>query len=263
MKPLALLPYAIAVLSAAASTVFFLQMGSAKEQLRQESAQAATQATALQTQLTEAAARSEVLQKKLGVLDSDLGQAKSQATAAEARGTQLARETTQLRNQLAAKTDSAQALAGELGQLKQELAQVKLNAATTAAEQSEDHKTSLAALQSRVAELEAAAAKPSLRGNRANRSSKTAPGANGSLQPNDEAASYPVLSIAPANAFVVINAGVAQGIEPKQKLVISRAGQTLAEAVVSSCDDNFSIAQIVSQSLKGNLAKGDLATFEP
>ena len=66
---------------------------------------------------------------------------------------------------------------------------------------------------------------------------------------------------AAAHAFVVIKAGTAQGIEAKHNLVISRGGKVLAQAVVSSSQENYAIAQIVTGSLEGNLNKGDLATF--
>jgi peptidoglycan hydrolase CwlO-like protein len=153
MKPLTLILCVIAILGSVASTFFFFQIGTAKEQLQQEVALAATRATEQQAKITEAAAQSEALQKRLAALDSELGEAKSKASAADARSTQLGREAAQLRNQLTAKTEAGQALTAELSQLKQELAQVKLTAATTAAEQSEAYKATIAGLQARITDL--------------------------------------------------------------------------------------------------------------
>ena len=265
MKPLTLILCLIAILGSAASTFFYFQIGSASEQLQQDAALTATKTTELQTKLNEAAVQGEVLQKRLAELDSELGEAKTKASAADARSTQLGRETSQLRNQLAAKTESAQALAAEISQLKRELSEIKLSTSTAAAEQSESDKTTIAVLQARITDLLAAANKASVR------TGKPKPGVKaGAALAGDgvlparaaDGANYQVVSIGANNAFVVINAGSAQGIVDKQNLVISRNGNALAEAVISSCQENYSIAQIVTRSLMGGLSKGDLATFE-
>jgi type II secretory pathway pseudopilin PulG len=73
MKPLTLILCVIAILGSVASTFFFFQIGTAKEQLQQEVALAATRATEQQAKITEAAAQSEALQKRLAALDSELG----------------------------------------------------------------------------------------------------------------------------------------------------------------------------------------------
>jgi hypothetical protein len=264
MKPLTLILCVIAILGSVASTFFFFQIGTAKEQLQQEVAVAATQATQLQGKITEAAAQSDALEKRLAALDSELGEAKSKASAADARSTQLGRETTQLRTQLTAKTEAAQALTTELSQLKQELAQIKLTAATTAAEQSEEYKTTIANLQARITDLIAINTKANARGGKAGRgvNADTAPDATAPTPLIvEDADGFQVVSIGVENGFVVIKAGTAQGIQPQQNLIISRVGKVLATAVVSSSQENYAIAQIVAGSLKGNLNKGDLATF--
>ncbi len=74
---------------------------------------------------------------------------------------------------------------------------------------------------------------------------------------------FQVVSIGSDNGFVVIKAGSAQGLQPKDNLLISRAGKVLATAVVSSSQENYAIAQIVAGFLKGNLSKGDIATLAP
>ena len=261
MKPLTLILCLIAILGSAASTFFYFQIDSAKEQLLQDSTLAATKTNHLKAQLNDAAVQGEVLQKRLAELDSELGEAKTKASAADSRSTQLGRETSQLRTQLAAKTESAQALATELIQVKRELSQAKLSASTASAEQSESDKTTIAVLQARITDLLAAAAKAPLRSVKPARTLRAADGSL--LPPSADGISYQVVSIGANNAFVVINAGSALGIADKQNLVISRNGQTLAEAVISSCQEKFSIAQIVPRSLQGGLSKGDLATFEP
>ena len=269
MKPLTLILCIIAILGSVASTFFFFQIGTAKEQLQQEVALATTKATQLQGKITESAAQSDALEKRLAELDSELGEAKSKASAADARSTQLGREATQLRTQLTTKTEAAQALTTELSQLKQELAQIKLTAATTAAEQSEAYKSTIANLQARLTDLIAINTKANPRGGKSTRgvNADSAQGAVASATDAppplvvEDSNGFQVMSIGADNGFVVIKAGSAQGIQPKQNLVISRSGKVLATAVVSSSQENYAIAQIVTGSLKGSLSKGDLATF--
>ena len=263
MKPLTLILCVIAILGSVASTFFFFQIGTAKEQLQQEVALAAKQATELQGKITEAAAQSEALQKRLAAMDSELGEAKSKASAADARSTQLGRETTQLRTQLTNKTEAAQTLATEINQLKQELAQIKLTAATTAAEQSEEYKTTIANLQARITDLIAINTKANSRSATTNRTVNAVSTPTPEAPPLvvEDADGFQVASIGADNGFVVIKAGTAQGIQPKQNLLISRSGKVLATAVVSNSQENYAIAQIVTGSLKGNISKGDLATF--
>ena len=263
MKPLTLILCVIAILGSVASTFFFFQIGTAKEQLQQEVALAAKQATELQGKITEAAAQSEALQKRLAAMDSELGEAKSKASAADARSTQLGRETTQLRTQLTNKTEAAQTLATEIHPLKQELAQIKLTAATTAAEQSEEYKTTIANLQARITDLIAINTKANSRSATTNRTVNAVSTPTPEAPPLvvEDADGFQVASIGADNGFVVIKAGTAQGIQPKQNLLISRSGKVLATAVVSNSQENYAIAQIVTGSLKGNISKGDLATF--
>ena len=259
MKPITLILCVIAILGSAASTFFFFQIGDAKELLQQEIAMAATQSTELNTKLTEAAAQSSALQKRLAELDSDLGEAKSKASAADGRNTQMGRELTLLRTQFTTQTESAQALTGEIAQLKRELAQLKLSASANESALSDNHKTEIAVLEARITDLIASTAKPNAhRGLNAGASLA----ADGSATMSEEnGTSYQVVSIGANNAFVVINAGAANGILAQQNLAINSNGKVIAAAVISSSQENYSIAQIVPHSLKGKLSKGDLATF--
>jgi hypothetical protein len=46
------------------------------------------------------------------------------------------------------------------------------------------------------------------------------------------------------------------------KFTISRAGDILAESVISDVQDSFAIAQIVPTSIKSPLKSGDIASFQ-
>ncbi|HEY8933095.1 MAG TPA: hypothetical protein VIM44_07275 [Rariglobus sp.] len=250
MKSLTLALCVIAILGSAASTFFYFQVGNSKELLKQDVVKAQARATELQSKLDDSTSQAEVLQKRLAELDSDLGEAKSKVTAADSRSTQLTRDIAQLRNQLTAKADAEQALNGEIAQLKREIAQAKLGASGATAEEVDAYKASIAALQAKVTELEAG------RGVKAG----TVDGTGTTAAPSVAGLKGEVVSIGAQNAFVVINAGSAAGVQPGQKFAITRNGAAVADAQVSSVQEGFSIAQIVAGSIHGGLVKGDLAT---
>ncbi len=257
MKSITLILCVIALLGSAASGYFYMQIGSTRDQLQLKINQAESRSTELQTKLAEAGAQGEVLQKRLAELDADLGDAKSKVSAAEGRNTQLGRDVQQLRNQLTAKNDAEQTLNREISQLKRELAQSKLAASAASPEEVDGYKATIATLQARINEL--AAGRPSSTAVRGG-PSEAVTGASNSAGA-DAGASFEVVSIGEKNGFVVINGGSAKNVVSGQKLTISRDGKTVAETVVSSVQDSYAIAQVVTGSLRGGLLKGDVATI--
>lgn len=257
MKSLTLALCVVAILGSAASTFFYFQIGNTKEQLKQEVATSQANAANLQGRLNESTAQGEVLQKRLAELDTDLGDAKSKATAAEGRVAQLTRDLAQLKNQLTAKSDAEQALNREIADLKREIAQAKLAAAAASPEEIEAYKTTIASLTAKVSDLEAS------RATLANTTATTAAGgtATAAAPGAPAGSSAQVVSIGASNAFVVLNIGASQGVQPNQKVNITRAGAAVASAVVSSVQGDYSIAQIVAGSIRGGLLKGDTATL--
>jgi peptidoglycan hydrolase CwlO-like protein len=257
MKSLTLALCVIAILGSAASTFFYFQIGKSKEVLQQQVTTTENRASDLQNKLTESAAQSEALQKRLAALDSDLGEAKSKVTTAETRNSQLSRDVSQLRNQITAKEDAEQSLNREIGDLKRELAQAKLNASSATPEEIEGYKSSIATLQARVNELQAG------RGNTvAMMPNTTVPGT--AATPAAEAPSSlsaEVVSIGNKNAFVVLNVGSDQGVQVNQQFAISRDGSDVAKASVSSVEKNYAIAFVAADSLRGGLLKGDKAAL--
>ncbi len=257
MKSLTLALCVVAILGSAASTFFYFQIGNTKDQLKQEVATTQTRSNELQGRLTESTAQGEVLQKRLAELDTDLGDAKSKATAAEGRNAQLTRDVALVRSQLTAKTEAEQALNREITELKREVAQAKLAASSASPEEIEGYKTTIASLQSKVTELEAAR---TTTGGIAN---TTASGATGAGQVAGAAAgtSAKVVSIGEKNAFVVLDIGSAQGVQVGQKINVTRDANTVATALVSSVQESYSIAQINAGSIRGGLVKGDSAAI--
>lgn len=262
MKSLTLALCVIAILGSAASTFFYFQIGNTKEELKAQVATTETRANDLQAKLAESTAQGEALQTRLLTIDNERAEAVSKATAAESRNTQFSRDISQLRNQVTAKEEAEQALNTEVGQLKRELAQARLAASAATPEEVEAYKTNIATLTARVAELESGRGTGTL---------ASLPNTTGGTSSSVAAQAAPVaassdlkaevVSIGAQNAFVVLNVGSASGVQAGQRFAITRNGSTVADALVSSVQENFSIAQIATGSLRGGLNKGDSATI--
>lgn len=258
MKSLTLVLCVIAILGSAASTFFYIQIGKTKEQLQEQVATSTKNANELQAKLVEANTQGEATQKRLLTVDNERAEAISKATAAESRSTQLARDIATIRNQLTAKDDAEQALNREITQLKRELAQAKLAAASASPEEIEGYKATIATLQAKVTELESSR---STVGKLANTTAASASGATATSSTAAGGINAEVVSIGAMNAFVVLNAGSANGVQAGQNFTITRKGTTVATAQVSSVQENYAVAQIAASSLRGGLVKGDTATI--
>lgn len=259
MKSLTLALCVVAILGSAASTFFYFQIGNTKDELKQEVAAAQSNATNLQGRLNESTAQGEVLQKRLAELDADLGDAKSKATAAEGRNAQLTRDVALVRSQLTAKTEAEQSLNREIADLKREVAQAKLASSAASPEEIDGYKATIAALQSKVTELEASRST----GGTMTGGSLVSSGSGSAAQPAGAAAgtSAKVVSIGEKNAFVVLDIGSAQGVQVDQAINVVRDGNTVATAKVSSVQEGYSIAQINVGSIRGGIMKGDSAAI--
>jgi len=261
MKSLTLALCVIAILGSAASTFFYFQIGNTNKELKAQVATTETRANDLQAKLSESTAQGEALQTRLLTIDNERAEAVSKATAAESRNTQFSRDISQLRNQVTAKEEAEQALNTEVGQLKRELAQAKLAASASTPEEVEAYKTNIATLTARVAELESGrgtgtmVSLPNTTGGTSTSTSAASPAAASSDLKAE------VVSIGAQNAFVVLNVGSASGVQAGQRFAITRNGNAVAEALVSSVQENFAIAQIATGSLRGGLNKGDNATI--
>ncbi|HTJ79776.1 MAG TPA: hypothetical protein VL357_12345 [Rariglobus sp.] len=248
MKSLTLVLCVIALLGSAASTFFYFQIGDTKTKLQQQVTLADNRTTDVQAKLSDANGQIDALQKRLASMDSDLGDAKSKLTSADNHSVELARNVDQLTNQVTAKEDAIKSLNEEVAGLKRDLGEAKLNAVSP--EEIDNYKKTIASLQDRVAELMAG--------------KTTVVAADGTSQvvaaPASAGLSGQVVSVGTQNAFVVLNLGSAQGVQVNQKFTITRGGNTLATAAVSSVEASYSIAQIATDSLRGDLGKGDIAT---
>jgi len=69
--------------------------------------------------------------------------------------------------------------------------------------------------------------------------------------------------VGPRNAFVVINYGKSHGALPNQRFEIKRGLDVLAMVEISDLTENYSVAQVLPETLSGNLRKGDAAIITP
>jgi hypothetical protein len=69
---------------------------------------------------------------------------------------------------------------------------------------------------------------------------------------------YQVVRVGPRDAFVVLDFGAAHGARPGQILSLWRGTSELARVQISDARPRFSLAQVLSATLKGQLQTGDL-----
>jgi len=103
MKKLTLTLSIVAILGAAASAWFYIQIGNTKQELSDKLAAETTRAADLDTELNKSKEQAANLQQRLTTLDSELGDTKSRLSSSEARSVQINRDLTQIRSQLEAK----------------------------------------------------------------------------------------------------------------------------------------------------------------
>jgi len=262
MKSLTLVLCVIAILGSAASTFFYFEIGKSKDVLKKQVTESSAATADLTAKLAEATTKGDSLQKQVLSLDNERAEAISKASAAESRSTQLTRDVAQLNNQVTAKADAEKSLNTEISQLKRDLAQARLATSSATPEEIEGYKTKIDTLEARLKELSSTpAAVASTSGMSASGSTEagsTTPAAPVAA-PSDLSAE--VVSIGAQNAFVVLNAGSAKGVQAGQNFAITRGGNNVAKAQVSSVLENYAVAQISAGSLQGSLNKGDIAAL--
>lgn len=256
MKALTLVLCILAILGSAASGFFWWQIGETKTKLQADLAAEQSKATTLQTNLTQTTATLEQKQAQLAETDAALGDAKRGLTAAEARNVQIAREVDTLKKTIATKEEHERKLNTDLDALRRELVQTRLAAQVGSPEELEKAKQTIASLEARITQLQASPA--------AGGSGVSGTGADAAAQaaPSARAAAARVAQVGTRNAFVVLDLGVADGIKTGNKFIITRDGDTIAEAIVSEVKDTFAIAQVLPSSIKSTLKAGDTASYQ-
>lgn len=247
MKSLTLVLSVIAILGAAASGFFYVQIGNTKADLQAKLNQSQQQTTTTQAKLTDANSQIDTLQKRLTSMDDDLGSTKTKLTEADNHNVELARQVEQANNQVAARDDAVKSLNNQIGDLKNQIAAAQLAANQAVQTQADTDKKTIDDLKSQLAQLQPATPIVGV-----SAAGSVATPANLSGQ---------VVSIGMKNAFVVLNIGAPQGVKVGQKFSIANSAGVLATAQVSSIEGDYSIAQVDASSLIAGLAKGDTATL--
>ncbi|MEO6246587.1 MAG: hypothetical protein ABIQ12_14255 [Opitutaceae bacterium] len=243
----------VALLGSTVSAVLFFQIGNSKRILEMRFADAATRATKLDTDLAVANEQNGSLKAKLGALevragglDAELGATKAKLTAADARATQLTVDLSQTRDVLALYESTARALADDVTALRKDLEESRASNAAPEA---------VAAYRSTILELEGQLATA--------RNAPSAPAtASGSTAVfASRAGRASVLTVGPNNAFVVLNFGEARGAQLGHRLSVSQGTNVVATVLISDVRANFSVAQVMPDTLRGVLQKGDSAVL--
>ena len=254
MKALTLVLCVLALLGSAASGFFWWQIGNTKEDLKQQLSSEQSRAASLQSNLNETNTQLEQKVAQLTQTDTELGDTKSKLSAAEARNVQISREVASLKTAYAAKDESEKKLTADVDALRRDLVQTRLAAQVGNPEEIERYKQTIASLESRLGEIQGIAPAATSTG---------AGSASAGPVRSERTAAARVALVGTKNAFVILELGASDGIAAGNKFNLSRAGELLAESVISEVTETYAIAQIAPSSIKGALKEGDIASFVP
>ncbi|MFH1497761.1 MAG: hypothetical protein ABII82_08030 [Verrucomicrobiota bacterium] len=261
MKKLTLTLCIVAILGAAASAFFYIQIGNTKQQLSDDLSAESSRAAALEADLAKSKEQAANLQQKLTQVDSELGDAKSRLSSSEARAVQINRDLTQVRSQLTTKEQAAQDAQQQIEQLRSELVKARLNTTGGSPEELEQYKQTIAGLEARIQELQSRTSSTgAITGNTTTPGSTAAASgetlaATGSTLPANFTTQ--VASVGPMNAFVVLSFGSNDGAQAGQNFTIVRNGEEIARAQVSEVKEGYAIAQVIPATIKSALRAGD------
>jgi len=253
MHRLPLLLCAVALLGSTASAVLYLRIGNSKQLLEMRLTEVSNRASKLDADLAASNQQNGSLKARLGNVSAELAAAKTKLTGTNAKIADLDRKLGTAQSDLSAARDvvavyeqTARALADEVAALRQDLADTRASNASPEA---------VAAYRSTIAELERQLATA--------RNGAAAPAAAGASTAvfTSRAGRATILTVGPENAFVVLNFGSARGAQLGQKLAVNQGADEVATVLISDVRTNFSVAQVLPDTLRGVLQKGDLAVL--
>ena len=254
MSRLPLILCLVALAGSVVSAVLFLRIGNSKQLLEARLADSTARTSQLESSLAQANEQSGALKSQLQAASASIAEsrthldaARAQATAAEARATQTATELAQAKAVVGLYEQTSRALAEDLEILRQDMATLRATHATP--ETVEAYKGTISELEKQLASARSGTAAPRVAG------ASTAVFTN-------RAGRATVLSVGPQNAFVVLNFGSARGAKLGHKLVVSQGDTPVATVTISDVRNNFSVAQIIPDTVKAALQKGDEAVLQ-
>ncbi|MBI3886656.1 MAG: hypothetical protein HY302_13140 [Opitutae bacterium] len=240
------LPLYAWLLAAAAAllAVGFFVLQSDNTALRENSVAQLQQIAALRQELDRSREHADVAGRRAVELDSQLALAKTRLKSNDTGTVQLARELHTLRSQLAEREQRESALSSELAAVKQQLAAaISARAETEAAGNTAPGAASASVAPGQIAPIPADA---------------PAPAAAIAATPADPA--HTVVRVGPRDAFVVLDYGTDHGASVGRLVLLRRGANTVACVRISDARPAFSVAQVLPESLKGQLQPGDLVS---
>lgn len=254
MPRLPLLLCLIALAGSVVSAVLFVRIGNSKQLLEARLADSTARTSQLETSLALANEQSGALKQQLHAATAtaietraQLEAARAQVTAAEAKTAQTATELAQAKAVVGLYEQTSRALAEDLETLRQDIA--NLRATHASPEAVEAYKSTIAELEKQLASARSGTAAPKVAG------ASTAVFTN-------RAGRATILSVGPQNAFVVLNFGSARGAKLGHKLIVSQGETPVATVAISDVRNNFSVAQVLPDTVKAALQKGDEAVLQ-
>ncbi|MDO8544164.1 MAG: hypothetical protein Q7S40_27295 [Opitutaceae bacterium] len=253
MHRLPLILCLIALAGSVVSAVLFLRIGNSKQLLELRLADVSSRATRLDDALAASNNQNGALKARLDTAESELGSTKERLAGTEMRVQLLDRDLAAAKNDLASAKSvlgfyesTAKALADEVAALRTDLTEARSSNASPEAVQG--YRTTIAELERQLALSRNGAAAPSAAG------ASTAVFAS-------RAGRATILNVGPENAFVVLNFGSSRGAQLGQTLSVNQGADVVATVLISDVRTNFSIAQVLPDTLRGVLHKGDSAVL--
>lgn len=244
MHRLPFLLCAIALIGSAASAALYFEIGNTKALLEQRLADTDRRAGKLQADLNRTNEENGTLKANLSAVTADLEAVKVKFVQADTRATKLTQDLAETKTVLSVYETTARALSDEVSSLRQDLADARGSNASPEA---------VAAYKATISDLEhqLAAAR--------NGAVASSAGGMGTAVFVSRVSRATVVGVGPENAFVVLNFGAGRGAHLGQKLNVTQGTQTVATVLISDVRPNFSVAQVLPDTLRGILQKGDSA----
>ena len=248
MRNLTLILSIIALVGAVASGVLFFIIGNSKQVLFHDLQNTGSKLTATEARLQSDQREIEELRNQIRVLDSDLATNKRDLTALRIEAEQMQQSVKLLEGARTSSVEARELALTELGQATANLAILRNQLAqSVSAEQVRQYQQTILDLEARIEPLEQRLAQksaaPALVSGRSNHAQ--------------------VVNVGARNSFVIINFGKTHGAVPNLRFGLKRGEVPLATAEISLAKEHYSIAQVLPETLSGNIRKGDAATIIP